>query len=87
MDLNHVTPAGAPISGIPAALPLGFGMGLAMNEAAMKGYSELTETEREHIIMRCKDARSKDEMQKIIDSLVPDGNVNNLYEHKDTAEG
>lgn len=87
MDLNHVTPAGAPVSGIPMGLPLGFGMGLAMNEGAMKGYAELTETEREHIILRCKDARSKDEMQKIIDSLVPDENVNNLYEHKDTAEG
>lgn len=91
MDLNHITPAGAPVSGIPVGypngLPLGFGMGLAMNEGAMKGYAGLSETEREHIIMRCKDARSKDEMQKIIDSLVPDGNVNSLYEHKDAAEG
>ncbi len=91
MDLGRMTPGGAPASGIPAGfptgLPMGFGMGLAMNEPAMRGYAELTETEREHIIMRCKDARSKDEMQKIIDSLVPDGNVNNLYEHKDTAEG
>ena len=87
MDLNRMTPGGAPTSGIPMGLPLGFGMGLAMNESAMKGYAELTETEREHIINRCKDARSKDEMQKIIDSLVPDGNVNNLYEHNDTAEG
>jgi len=39
------------------------------------------------ISWRCKDAKSKEEMQKIVDSLVPDGNVNNLYEHRDTAEG
>ena len=87
MDLNRTTPGGAPASGIPSGLPLGFGMGLAMNDRAMSGYADLTESEKEDIIMRCKDAHSKEEMQKIIDSLVPDGNVNNLYEHKDTAEG
>ena len=84
MDVNGASLGGAPFTG----LPMGFGMALAMNEAAMRGYAGLTETEREHIIMRCKDARSKEEMQKIVDSLVPDGNVNELYEHRDeTAEG
>ncbi len=62
------------------ALPLGFGMALAMNERAMQAYSGLTESEKEHIIMRCKDARSKEEMRGIVDSLVPDGNVNSLLE-------
>lgn len=83
MDSNGVSMGGAQFTG----LPLGFGMALAMNEPAMRGYAGLTETEREHLIMRCKDAKSKEEMQKIVDSLVPGGNVNNLYEHNDTAEG
>ncbi len=79
---------GMPQEGFPfTSLPMGFGMALAMNEPAMRGYAGLTETEREHIIMRCKDARTKDEMRQIVDSLVPDGNVNNLYEHGETAEG
>lgn len=80
---------GTPIGGVPlSGIPMGFGMALAMNEPAMRSYAGLTETEREHIIMKCKDARSKEEMQKIVDSLIPDGNVNNLYEHGEgTAEG
>lgn len=84
MDSNEILSGGVPPL---TSLPLGFGMALAMNEPAMRGYAGLTETEREHIILRCKDAKSKEEMQKIVDSLVPDGNVNNLYEHRDSAEG
>lgn len=84
MDTSGTSIGGVPLSGIP----MGFGMALAMNEPAMRSYAGLTETEREHIIMKCKDARSKEEMQKIVDSLIPDGNVNNLYEHGEgTAEG
>lgn len=66
-------------------LPLGFGMALAMNEAAMQGYARLTEDEKEHIIMKCKDASSKEEMRRIVDSLVPDGNVHSLYEGPDAT--
>ncbi len=55
-------------------LPLGLGMALMMNERAMEGYEGLSETEKEHIIMKCKDAKSKSEMDKIIDSISsPDG--------------
>lgn len=61
-------------------LPLGFGFALARNEVAMQRYAELTETEKEHIIMKCKDAKSKAEMQKIVDSLVPDGNLSSVFE-------
>ena len=49
-------------------LPVGFGMALAMNEQAMQGYAALTETEKEHLILRCRDAGSKEE---IVASLVP----------------
>ncbi len=68
MDTN-----GTPTGGFPfTELPLGFGMALAMNEPAMRGYAGLSETEKEHLIMRCKDARSKEEMEKIVNSLVPE---------------
>lgn len=67
MDSN-----GIPMEGVDATgLPLGFGLALAMNEPAMQGYAELTESQREQVIMRCKDARSKEEMQKIVNSLAP----------------
>ncbi len=75
MEANGMSMGGGPLTGIP----LGFGMALAMNEPAMRTYAGMTETEREHIIMRCKDARSKEEMRKIVDSLVPGGNVDNLF--------
>lgn len=77
MDTNNMSMGGFPMTG----LPMGFAMSLAMNEPAMEGYAGLSETEREHLIMRCRDARSKEEMQKIVDSLVPEGNVHNLFEH------
>lgn len=76
MDTN-----GTPTGGFPLTeLPLGFGMALAMNEPAMRGYAELTESEKERIILRCKDAKSKDEMRQIVDSLVPGGNASSLFE-------
>ena len=42
-----------------------------MNEQAMQGYAALTETEKEHLILRCRDAGSKEEMERIVASLVP----------------
>lgn len=50
-------------------IPLGFGFALAMNETAMRRYATLTETEKEHLILRCKDAKSKEEMQNIVNAL------------------
>lgn len=61
-------------------LPLGFGMALAQNEAAMKGYAGLTETEKEHLILKCKDARSGEEIDKIINSLAPDTTMDKILE-------
>lgn len=81
MDIGSTMNNGQSNEGSPlAALPLGFGMALAMNEKAMQAYSGLSESQKEHIIMKCKDARSKAEMRKIVDSLVPDGNANSLFE-------
>lgn len=76
MDYDGLPENGYPFTG----LPVGFAMSLAMNERAMQGYSNLTESEKEQIIMRCRDASSKEEMDKIVNSLVPDGNANTLFE-------
>ena len=70
-------------NGIPFMdLPLGFGMSLAMNDAAMRGYAGLTEAQKEDVILHCKDAKTKDQMQKIVDSLVPGTDVQEVYEEE-----
>lgn len=70
-------------NGLPFTdLPLGFGMGLAMNEAALSGYAGLTEAQKERVILRCKDARTKKEMQDIVDSLVPGTDVREIVEEE-----
>lgn len=74
MDVNNNN------TSITRELPLGFGFALARNEAAMQRYAQLTESEKEQIINRCKDARSKAEMQKIVDEMVPEGSVSSLFE-------
>lgn len=61
------------------ALPLGLGMALMMNERARQGYESLSEAEKEHIIFRCKDAKSKAEMDKIIDSMSSEDGLRDLF--------
>ena len=71
MDLNGTVENGS-YSGMSfPELPVGMGMALAMNAGAMSGFAGLTEAKKEEVILRCRDARSKGEMQKIVDSLVP----------------
>ena len=74
MDTNGLNTGNYPATG----MPMGFGMALAMNEPAMRSYAALSETEREHLILRCKDARSKEEMQKIVDSLASQQTINTI---------
>lgn len=50
-------------------LPLGFGMALAQNEAAMKGFEALSETEKQAVIQRTHSVHSKQEMQRLVSSL------------------
>lgn len=53
-------------------LPIGFAMGMAMRENAMNAYSKLTEAEKERLLNECRDAKSKTEMERIIDRLSGD---------------
>ncbi len=61
-------------------LPLGLGMGLTMNRHARDNFEGLSETEKEHIIFKCKDAKSKKEMDKIISSLSQDEKFDELFQ-------
>ncbi|MBD5459347.1 MAG: hypothetical protein HDR26_00160 [Lachnospiraceae bacterium] len=56
-------------------LPIGLGMGLAMDESAMNEFGSMTEAEKEKIILEAKDARSKKEMERIINTLEPPDDI------------
>ena len=50
-------------------LPLGFGMALAQNEAAMKKFESLTESEKLAVLQKTHSVRSTQEMQQLVSSL------------------
>ncbi len=50
-------------------IPAGFGIALSLNERALSGYSQMTEAEKEKIILQCKDAKSDKEVERIINSI------------------
>lgn len=83
MDINGIGGSGVLNDGtLFSDLPVGFGMSLAMNEAALNGYAGLTEAEKEKIILRCKDAKTKSQMQEIVDSLAPGTDVQEVFEEE-----
>lgn len=50
-------------------LPLGFGMALAQNEAAMRQFESLSASEKQAIIERTHSVTSKREMQQLVATL------------------
>lgn len=50
-------------------IPFGFVMGMAMHNDAETAFQKLTEAEKEKIIMECRDAESKQDMDRIINRL------------------
>ncbi len=58
-------------------LPLGFGMALAQNEAAMKSFEALSEDEKKAIIQKTHSVSSKAEMRSLVNSLTE--NTGNRY--------
>ena len=53
-------------------LPLGLGMALAQNEAAMHSFESMTEAQKLAIIDRTHSVNSRDEMQRLVASLASD---------------
>jgi len=50
-------------------LPLGFGMALARNEAAMHRFESLSETEKQALLRQVHNVRSKAEMRQLVSGL------------------
>ena len=50
-------------------VPIGFGMALAQNEAAMMRYGQLDETEKQEILNKAHNVRSEKEMYSLVASL------------------
>lgn len=61
-------------------LPLGLGMSLLMNEQARADFESLSEAEKEHVILKCKDAKTKAEMDKIVNSFSSPGKLKDLFQ-------
>ena len=54
-------------------LHIGFGMALAKNEAAMKKFESMTESEKQAILQQTHNIKSKREMQQLVASLDAQG--------------
>lgn len=52
-----------------AKVPIGFGMELAQNEAAMARYAGLSRQEKQAILDRAHQARSEEEMRQIVSGI------------------
>ncbi len=52
-----------------AELPLGFGMALAQNEAAMHRFESLSETEKQSVLNQVHNVHSKAEMRRLVSDL------------------
>ena len=50
-------------------VPIGFGMALAMNHAAMEAYAAMTEQQKQSGLNRAHNARSEKEMHRIVNSI------------------
>ena len=50
-------------------VPIGFGMALAQNTAAMNRYAHLTESQKQDILNKAHNVRSEREMHSLVASL------------------
>ena len=50
-------------------LPIGFGMALAMNPPAWNAYSAMTEEQKQQILIRAHNAKSRKEMHDLVSSI------------------
>ncbi len=50
-------------------LPLGFGMALAQNEAAMRKFEHMSEAEKQAVLNQVHNVHSKAEMRQLVSGL------------------
>ena len=81
MDMNGYMGGDRPYTGgySPGAGPLFLEED---EESASQGYESLTETEKEHLILQCKDAKTAKEKQRIMDSVSADIDAKGLAEEE-----
>ena len=80
MDMNGYMGGERPYSGYWAgAGPL---LPEEEHEFIPQGYESLTETEKEHLILQCKDAKTAKEKQRIMDSVSADIDAKGLAEEE-----
>ncbi|MBD5488470.1 MAG: hypothetical protein HDR13_06695 [Lachnospiraceae bacterium] len=68
-------------------IPLSLGMAITSNKAAMDRFVDMTEAEKEAFIDRSRDAMSREEMEKLVNTLTEDEerpdvhleDVNNIF--------
>ena len=82
MDCNGIDGESMATGSGSDGIPMGFAMNLMMNDGAMQGYAGLTEAEKENLLMRCRDAKSKGEMQRIVDDLAPGTDVRAIMDEE-----
>ena len=54
-------------------VPIGFGMALAQNTAAMNRYAHLSESQKQDILNKAHNVRSEREMHDLVNSLAHPG--------------
>lgn len=52
-------------------VPIGFGMELSANDAAMNRYARLSESQKQDILNKAHNVRSEREMHDLVASLAP----------------
>lgn len=68
-------------------IPLGYEMAArAGHDLSMVGYEGLSETDKEHLILRCKDAQNRNEMERIVDTMAPGMDVQALLQEDGVPE-
>lgn len=50
-------------------VPLGFGLALAKNEAAVNAYAMMTREQKKQVLARAKQVQTKEEMQQLMQEL------------------
>ena len=50
-------------------VPLGFGMALSRNPDALNAYSAMTEEQQQVVLAKAHNARSEEEMHRIVNSI------------------
>lgn len=56
-------------------VPIGFGMALAQNEAAVNAYAMMTQEQKDAVLGKVRQARSKAEMRRIVAGLAEEGSI------------